>query len=132
MKKESGFTLIETLIAFAIFCLSVSVFYEIFVKSTARTNSALQNAYAYSIAQSLIVRQKTIGLPWEERTSGVIDSSYEWVMEIKVYDEKNYSSKEWVIYQIDVSVRKRYSGTPVSLKSLVWVMKNENAGYDPS
>lgn len=83
--KQSGFTLLEVLLAFVVFALSFAVILEILAGSTRSTVRARDYSEAALLAQSLIDMVGT-DIPLEEgNVGGESPGGIDWVMNISTY-----------------------------------------------
>ena len=104
MSKESGFTLLEVIIAFAILGLSVVAIYEALGSSTARSSRLQQRAPALSLVESLIAAQ-SIEPKYEPSLLHGRDGEYRWTITVTPEpDPKNAPGSPKVV-RIDAVVQ---------------------------
>jgi general secretion pathway protein I len=82
--RQSGFTLIETLVALAIVGLSFAVLFKIISDDLDRTRRTADEAAAASLAQSLLVQAQS-GTPRPGSASGRFAGGYSWRVNISTY-----------------------------------------------
>jgi general secretion pathway protein I len=109
--RQGGFTLIEVVVAFAIFALCVGALYEVFQSSLQRTLQGEQRAEALSHAESLLSELRVRPPPWPEHASGQFDDGYAWDVAVKAHVEPKASSPSappafdpWLDVDVTVSV----------------------------
>ena len=109
--RQSGFTLVEVVVAFVLLTLVLSVSFEIFSRGMARAGDLDDRARALVVAQS---RLGLAGLEdgWKEgvSTGESEDRRYQWTLTIRRADEVASSadgkpaSSAYAIYRVDVHV----------------------------
>jgi general secretion pathway protein I len=84
--RQSGFTLIETVVAFAVLALALGVLYESFGWSLRRSSTVIHREAAWMAAQSVLAEIR--GRDWLRvgKTTGVAGDGLEWQAEIKPHD----------------------------------------------
>ncbi len=87
-RSQSGFTLLEVVVAFVVLALITSVVFEVFSTWLARTSSLGERSQALAIAQSKLA---TVGLGLEETVKEgeargeSADRRYQWTLRIERY-----------------------------------------------
>ena len=100
---ESGFTLVEIVVALAILALSVTVLLGVISDGLRRTDLAARTAQATSLAQSLLGRLGT-ELPVQQgETSGELAGGFRWQARIEPYGD-NADRDQWPVGAYHVSV----------------------------
>lgn len=83
----AGFSLLEVLVAFAVFSLSLGVLFQIFSSGLRGTEVARNYSHAMIIAESrlneLTVAQELAPGVWQ----GVVDDGYRWIATVSPYDD---------------------------------------------
>jgi general secretion pathway protein I len=82
---QSGFTLVETLVALAIVALSFAVLLRIVSDNLDRTRRARDEATASSLVQSVLAQAET-GTPSTGTTSGRFADGFGWRLQVMPYE----------------------------------------------
>ncbi len=82
---QSGFTLVETLVALALVALSFAVLLKIISDNLDRTRRARDETAASSLVQSVLA-QSEIGTPSEGITRGRFADGFTWRLQVTPYD----------------------------------------------
>lgn len=77
-QNQAGFSLLETLVAFAILALVLGVVYQVFGSGSRSARLAHEYAEAVVIAQAKLAEFRATKMP---RLSGVIDERYHWALQ---------------------------------------------------
>ena len=126
-KRESGFTLVEVIVALAILSLGLSVLLGSISGSLRRTATAARMAEAGALAQSLLAEVGTDLAIKPEESFGEFPNGYRWHLKMQPYGEAN-EREEWPVgaYQISTEVeweegasRRSYALTTLRLGSKV-------------
>ncbi len=107
LPRQSGFTLIEVLVAFAVFALSIGAIYEVFAdvsRGSARTSARTRNLLA---AQSILSEQRARPLPWDARRTGQNADAQSWEITIVPLDAGTDENSRWKAYEVAVRVASR-------------------------
>jgi general secretion pathway protein I len=80
-RSQSGFTLVETLVALAIVGLSFAVLFKIISDNLDRTRHARDETVAASLVQSLLAQAQS-GTPRPGAASGTFDGGYAWRLQV--------------------------------------------------
>ena len=80
-RTQSGFTLVETLVALAIVGLSFAVLFKIISDNLDRTRRARDETVAASLVQSLLAQSQS-GTPRPGTASGTFDGGYAWRLQV--------------------------------------------------
>ncbi|MCZ6804303.1 MAG: prepilin-type N-terminal cleavage/methylation domain-containing protein [Proteobacteria bacterium] len=88
-KRQGGFSLIEVLVAFSIFALSLGVIFQIY--STGARSTMLSDEYtrAIIIAQSKLASIGIEEMPDIGEYTGVENDKYQWITRVRVAEEDN-------------------------------------------
>jgi general secretion pathway protein I len=113
--SQRGFTLIEVLVAFAIFTLTVGAIYEAFAGANRRGAQARERELHLLTAQSLLAELRTRAPPWpSEEKGGDAASGEEWQIEVVPFDAHTDPESVWKAYEVSVTV-----GSPQSRSAAV-------------
>ena len=83
--KQSGFTLLETLVALSVLAISLGVIYQIFGTSLRNMQYTKEYSYAQMLAESKL-SELGKGIPVQEgRYEGSFDQKYTWKINVKPY-----------------------------------------------
>lgn len=120
--RQSGFSLLEVLVAFAILAISLGVMMEIFSRATLTTVISAQYSQAATLAESVL---DEVGgdIPLEEGiVSGETDSGFTWELSIQPLDvsDQYFTEPPATPYRIDATVLWQDAGRArrLSLSSL--------------
>jgi len=122
--NQRGFTLIEVVVAFAIFALSVGALYEITRDAMRRTGKADERARAWLTAESELAALRVRVTPWPPEESGVTPDGLEWRVQTSEHEFDTHRDGPWHAFDVAVRVKpKGSSGAEVLLRSveLAWV-----------
>ena len=113
-RGESGFTLLEVVIAFVVLALVLSTVFQIFSTGLARAGDMEEQGLALSIAQSALAAAGVENGVAEGETQGESgDRRYRWVVKIARYEEQpapdapNAAAPQstFSLYRVDVAVQ---------------------------
>ena len=104
VSRQSGFTLLEVLVAFAIFALSVGALYESFAGSLRRTLKAEVEGRAWLSAQSLLTEIRVRPAPWPAEEEGVTGTGLDWKRYTSPYPSGTDPKSSWQAYQVVIEV----------------------------
>ncbi|MCX7085763.1 MAG: type II secretion system protein [Methylococcales bacterium] len=114
LNKQTGFSLLEIVIAFSILALSLGILLKIFSGGVNSAAIAEDYTVAVQIAEGLMARAGTETLLVANEDSGVINEKYDWVLTITPY-----------IFNTDDSGLIPNTGQLFKVKVLVtWDMRN--------
>jgi general secretion pathway protein I len=106
--RESGFSLLEILIAFAILSISVSIILKIFATGLTSTHLANDYTNAVQIANNLIAQTSMENPLQRSESSGIENNMYHWRRQIVPHQflsaELDISTLPIQIYQINIEV----------------------------
>jgi general secretion pathway protein I len=103
---QRGFTLIEVVVAFAIFTLAVGALYESFGGAVRRNRQAHDRDQAVMIAQSLLSQQVATPQPWPPATSGHLPEGWVWRIEVRHYPTTANPQSPWLPVSVTVHVSR--------------------------
>lgn len=119
MRGQKGFTLIEVVVAFAIFALSVGALYGLFSSATKRTAQADAREAALLVAQSMLSQLRAQpGLVPTEQT-GTMPNGLAWQIQVAPFKANIADKSPWRAVEVTVSVRDpQHAAYEYSLKSI--------------
>jgi len=121
MRRQQGFTLIEVVVAFAIFALSVGALYEVFRDAVRRNAQAEDRQMELLTAQSLLSQLRAHALPWSPEQTGETPQGMRWQVNVAPYDMQLPSDSTWAAFEIDIRVyQQQHSAREVMLRSVEW------------
>ncbi len=115
--RQRGFTLIEVLIAFAIFALSVGALFELFSGATRRVRQAESSEMVWLTAQSLLSERRVRPTPWPEEEAGE-RSGIHWRILTQPYDAGTNPASVWKAFLVRVEVADGASRRTAELQSV--------------
>jgi len=102
VKRESGFTLVEVIVALAIAALALSSFFDVASEGLHRTGQAEAMAEAGSLAQSLLARVGSELPIAPGTTTGESSNGYRWRLQVAPYGEAG-DQRAWPVAAYAVS-----------------------------
>lgn len=102
---QAGFTLVEVVVAFAIFTLAVGAIYESFAGAVRRSAQADARDQELLIAQSLLSQLRTSPVPWKAEDSGSLGGEWHWRTEVAPFDAASNKRSEWRAFAVTVRVK---------------------------
>lgn len=119
MRGQQGFTLIEVVVAFAIFALSASALFEVFASAGRRATQSRDQQLALLTAQTLLVERRKLHATWPPIEEGKIDGDTVWKIVAVPYDAKLHEDHKWQAFWVTVTIQNRLrSSRGVTLNSL--------------
>lgn len=112
MRRQSGFTLIEIIVAFVMLSLVLATSYQIFTTGLQRAGDLEDSSHALLIAQSQIA-QASLGEAFEEgTTSGESeDHRFRYTLQVSAYDDGSDPSKRLQATYTPVRIAVRVTWT---------------------
>jgi general secretion pathway protein I len=104
LRSQQGFTLIEVVVAFAIFTLAVGALYESFAGAVRRNTQAHDRDQELLVAQSLLSQLRTSPTPWEAQESGSLDNGWHWRTEVAPFDAAANERSQWRAFAVTIHV----------------------------
>ena len=117
LARQRGFTLIEVLIAFAIFALSIGALFELFAGATRRARQAQASEVLWLTAQSVLAERRVHPAPWPDEEKGE-RSGTQWRVLTKPYESGAGTSSSWKAFLVRVEVADSASRRTVELQSV--------------
>ncbi|MEJ1962975.1 MAG: type II secretion system protein [Gammaproteobacteria bacterium] len=117
LARQRGFTLIEVLVAFAIFALSVGALFEVFAGATRRARQAEVSEMLWLTAQSVLSERRVRPAPWPEEEKGE-RSGTQWRVITTPYDSGAEALSPWKAFLVRVEVADSASRRNVELLSV--------------
>lgn len=121
IKQQSGFTLLETLVALSVLAISLGVIYQIFGTSLRNMQYTKEYSYAQMLAESKL-SELGKGIPVSSGNfEGNVDAKYSWKMNIEPLNP-HVNANEDVIrkYKINFVVNWDSNGKDRSLSLLTY------------
>lgn len=110
--REHGFTLIEVVVAFVIFSLSIGVLFQIFGESLRTSEQVRIRDLEWLTAQSLISQLSMKRSPWPPKERGV-SGSLRWSIEVRPYLLNMEKESSWNAYSVEVRVAPLHAKVPI-------------------
>ena len=107
-RHNSGYTLVEVLVAFVILALALTVLLRIFSGGVRNVSVSSDYARAVLIAESRLVSAGIEGFLVPGETSGIEDERFEWTQTVQEYSpslDYKASAQEVPAYYVTVSVQ---------------------------
>ena len=119
LQGQQGFTLIEVVVAFAIFTLAVGAIYESFAGAVRRSAQAGARDQALLVAQSLLSHLRTSPAPWKAQESGSLEGGWHWRTEVTPFDAATNERSSWRVFAVTIHVSdERDVASEVALRSV--------------
>lgn len=117
--RQRGFTLIEVVVAFAIFTLAMGALYEAFGGALRRGAQSRDREESVLAAQSVLASLRASPPPWKPDDSGRLDD-WLWRTEIAPYDARTSQQRtSWRAFEVTVHLQRAAGGGgDVVLKSI--------------
>lgn len=115
--RQRGFTLIEVLVAFAIFALSIGALFELFSGATQRSRQAEDSEMLWLTAQSVLSERRVWPAPWPEEEKGE-RSGIQWRVITKPYDAGANPASPWKAFLVQIEAADSGSRRTVELQSV--------------
>ena len=115
-KGARGFTLLETLVAFAILSVSLALFYQSLTGSILKQDEIARESRALVLAQSNLAAVGTENPMKAGQTSGQINDTYAWSVAI----EKEAAASGWALFRVtsEVAWQADNPGQKITLSTL--------------
>jgi len=131
-RRNSGYTLIEVLVAFMILALALTVLLRIFAGGVRNVSVSSEYARAVLIAESHLAAAGIDGLLSPGESSGIEDGSYEWTRTVHEYTpspDYKASVRNVPAYYVTVSVQWPHGDGTRSIDiSTVRLLRKEGRG----
>lgn len=110
-RDQRGFTLIEVVVAFAIFALSIGAIFEVFREAVHTSEQVRERDFEWLTAQSVLSRLHTERAPWPSEQHGVSDQ-LRWWTQVQPYPLAFNGRTSWQAYRVEVHVAPLHAGAP--------------------
>lgn len=133
-QKQSGFSLLEVLIAFSILALSLGVLLRIFSGDGRLAGLAEEHSRAITLTQSLLAGVGIESPLRPGKSSGEIDDRYHWTMNVTPFipaDEPLPENQNFKPYWVEITVEwgDDYEPHAFSLGTLRFISETAAAGF---
>ena len=115
---QRGFTLIEVMVAFAVFALCVGAIFEVFAGATRRAEKARETEQRWLAAQSVLSELRARPAPWPAEEEGRASTGEPWRLLVQPFDAGTDERHPWKAYSVSVNVGSGRSRAEVTLKSI--------------
>jgi general secretion pathway protein I len=116
--RQRGFTLLEVIVAFAIFALTIGALFETFGGALRRSVQASGQELAWLTAQSLLTERRMQPAPWHLDDSGTSSAGLHWQIHAEPFEVPVDRATEWRAYAVSVQVVALGSRRSVKLESI--------------
>lgn len=104
-RSQRGFTLIEVVVAFAVFALAVGALYESFAGAARRVTHARDRDQALLLAQSLLSQWRiSAQSPLKPSESGSLEGNGSWRIDVRPSELSAGATGTWRAYEVTVHV----------------------------
>ena len=107
--RQQGFTLIEVVVAFAIFALAMGALYESFGGAVRRNSQAHEREQALLVAQSVLTRVRVATPPWKPEETGSLEGGWLWRVEVVPFDAAANERSPWRTFAVTVHLAREGS-----------------------
>lgn len=120
---ESGFTLLEVMIAFAILSLSLLAIHQTYAGALRSTRSGEATREALEVAQSLLDKTRGSQRVEPHAATGKTGTGAQWHLDISAWGAATQSAarRAQQVFLVDVQVKSIGNGRPVRLRTLMHV-----------
>ncbi len=122
LADDKGFSLLEVVVALAIFSATVGILYPMFGVASLRVDATGQRAYGAAIAVSKMEEQLVLA-DWQALPKQGVVNDWNWEIEGSKYDhDTDRADDEDFLYKIVVTVTpaNRRIGAPVRLQRIIY------------
>lgn len=128
---QSGFSLLEVLVAFAITAVTLGILFQVYARGTNAAGLAADYAEALSVAESRLARVSGNALPGFT-TQGTSMDKYDWEVRVEHYahdDRDADSASRFALAQVNVTIGWRDRGRlrRVGLQTLKPVIRSNGS-----
>ena len=118
-RQQDGFTLIEVVVAFAIFALAMGAIYESFAGAVRRSAQSDMRDQELMVAQSLLSKLRTSPVPWKAEDTGSLEGGWRWRTEVAPFEAAASERSPWRTFAVAVHVaNEKNPGSEAVLRSV--------------
>ena len=110
-RRQTGFTLIEVVVAFAIFAMTIGALYESFTGALRREAQAQEREQALLVAQSVLEQLRVRPGPWSTEDSGTVSGGWRWRAQVAPFDKTQNEHSPWRAFAVTLNVARQGSDT---------------------
>lgn len=131
--SQRGFTLIEVVVAFAIFALAVGALYESFAGAARRVAHARGRDQDLLLAQSLLSRWRISAMPpLNPHETGSLEEGGSWRIDVRPSELSAKATGPWRAYEVTVHVIRAESGAgELALRTIELAKTPQPSGAAP-
>lgn len=107
-RRAQGFTLIEVVVAFAIFALSIGAIFEVFREAAYTSERVRERDLAWLTAQSVLSQLRIEQAPWPREQRG-LSGRLRWWIDVQPYPLEVDKRTSWNAYRVEVHVAPLHS-----------------------
>jgi general secretion pathway protein I len=112
VRCEQGFTLIEVIVAFAIFALSIGAIFAVFRQAVHTSEQVRERDLAWLTAESVLSKLSVERAPWPSEQRGA-SSHLRWKADVQPYPVAVGRRSSWVAYRVEVHVAPLNAAGPI-------------------
>lgn len=116
--RQRGFTLVEVLVAFAIFAMSAGALFEVLAGASRRAEEARERELLSLSAQSVLSELRLRDAPWPSDVEGRGSLGETWRVSVQPFETNTSPASQWRAYIVTVEVSSSRGGRSVTLQSV--------------
>jgi general secretion pathway protein I len=103
-ERQRGFTLIEVLVAFAIFAMTIGAIFGVLSDAARRGTQARERELRSLTAQSVLSELRARPAPWPVEERGRSQKGEAWELQVAPFDAASDERSAWRAYEVTVRV----------------------------